>query len=304
MPQNVLRTTSGGIAMRLGTWRAPDGPRVVALVMDKWLDICALLSGDVRGRDLSALIRDWSALSRTIEDGARRAAAGELALIAADETALAAPLPQPRRILCIGHNYREHVAEQKAELPAAPEVFIRLASTLCGPRDPILLPRETPQVDYEAELCVVIGQGGRRIAKEQALSAVFGWTVLDDVSVRSYQYRGKQWTPGKNFPGTAPCGPYVVTRDELPDPQMLDVSCVLSGERMQHGSTADMIFDVASIIADVSVFTALEPGDLIATGTPPGVGMARRPQRWLRAGDQVECSVSKVGTIANVCVLD
>ncbi|MDA8343873.1 MAG: fumarylacetoacetate hydrolase family protein [Thermaerobacter sp.] len=290
--------------MRLGTWRAEDGLRVVAQVGDGWLDVFSQISFDPRGRDLAALIRDWDELGPGLQEAAARAASGGIALTAANEAALAAPVPSPRRVLCIGHNYRAHVAEQNAEMPKAPEVFIRLASTLRGPRDAILLPRETPEVDYEAELCVVIGKGGRRIAKEDALSAVFGWTVLNDVSVRSYQYRGQQWTPGKNFEGTAPCGPYVVTRDEVPDPQALEVSCVVSGEELQRGRTADMIFDVASIVADLSVFTALQPGDLICTGTPPGVGMARRPQRWLRPGDTVVSAVSGVGEIENVCVVD
>jgi 2-keto-4-pentenoate hydratase/2-oxohepta-3-ene-1,7-dioic acid hydratase in catechol pathway len=290
--------------MRLGTWRAHDGLRVVVQVGEGWLDVFELLSGDARARDLAAVIRDWDALEAPLAEAARRAAAGQMALEPADEYALAAPVPSPRRILCIGHNYEAHVVERKAAMPKAPEVFIRFPSTLCGPRDPILLPRETPEVDYEAELCIVIGKGGRRIAREDALSAVFGWTVLNDVSVRSFQHRGHQWTPGKNFEGTAPCGPYVVTRDEIPDPQALEVSCVISGEEMQRAKTSDMIFDVASIIADLSVFTSLEPGDLIATGTPPGVGMARSPQRWLQPGDTVVSSVSGLGAIENVCALD
>ncbi len=290
--------------MRLGTWRADDGLRVVALVGDGWLDVAEVLSGDPRGRDLAALIGDWDELGPRLQRAAERAQAGEIALRAADEKRLAPPVPSPRRILCIGHNYHAHVVERKAPVPKAPEVFLRIASTLRGPRDPILLPRETEEVDYEAELCVVIGKGGRRIAKEDALAAVFGWTVLNDVSVRPYQARGQQWTPGKNFEGTAPCGPYVVTADELPDPQALEVSCVVSGEELQHGRTEDMIFDVATLIADVSVFTHLQAGDLIATGTPPGVGMARNPQRWLRPGDVVVSAVSGVGATENVCVAD
>ncbi len=290
--------------MRLGTWRSDDGPRVVALVGSAWLDVCAQLDGDARGRNLAAAIRDWDEIGPLLADAARRAEQGAIPLVPARERELAPPVPAPRRILCIGHNYGAHVAEQKAEMPKAPEVFLRLPSTLRGPREPISLPRESPEVDYEAELCVVIGRGGRRIRREDALASVFGFTVLNDVSVRSYQYRGQQWTPGKNFEGTAPCGPYVVTRDEVPDPQSLTVSCTVSGEQMQHGSTADMIFDIAAIIADLSVFTALEAGDLIATGTPPGVGKARLPQRWLRAGDTVVSEVSSLGSIQNVCVAD
>lgn len=264
-----------------------------------WLDVYAALSGDPRGRELSSLIRDWDEFGARVQ----AALAGGAEIVPADEGQLAPPVPQPGKILCIGHNYRAHVQEQKAEMPKAPEVFLRVPSTLRGPRDEILLPLESPEVDYEAELCVVIGRGGRRIPREQALEAVFGWTVLNDVSVRSYQYRGQQWTPGKNFDGTAPCGPYVVTRDEAQDPQALEVSCVVSGEEMQRGSTADMIFDVAAIIADLSTYMTLLPGDLICTGTPPGVGMARSPQRWLRAGDTVQSAVSSIGEIKNVCIL-
>jgi 2-keto-4-pentenoate hydratase/2-oxohepta-3-ene-1,7-dioic acid hydratase in catechol pathway len=160
-------------------------------------------------------------------------------------------------------------------------------------------PPESVQVDLEAELAVVIGKGGRRIPAERALEAVFGWSVLNDVSVRDFQRRGAQVTPGKNFERTAPFGPFVVTRDEVPNPAGLGVRSFIDDIPMQDSHTGNLMFDVPALIADISTFTRLEPGDVIATGTPPGVGMGRRPPRWVRPGEVMRCVVDGVGELAN-----
>ncbi len=287
--------------MRLGSVMGDGGPFVVASVGDLWFDLRQILPpGDPRACDMKALIASWQ------ETGPRVAAAlGAPGLqgVAARPAELLAPVPQPGRILCIGRNYAQHAIEQRAAVPKAPEIFLKLPSTLIGPFGDIVLPREVPEVDYEAELVVVVGRGGRRIARDEAMDAIFGWTVGNDVSVRPLQHRGTQWTPGKNFDRTAPLGPYIVTRDELPDPRDCRVSSHLAEGEMQTGFVREMLFDIAILIEDISRFTTLEPGDLIFTGTPPGVGEARTPPRWLREGDVLVSAVEGVGALRNRCVI-
>ena len=287
--------------MRLGTVME-DGDRFVVATVDgsSWLDLREILpSGDPRAREMTSLIAAWAetaplvaAALETLE-GRGRPARPELLL---------PPVPAPGRILCIGRNYAEHAIEQHAAVPKAPEIFLKLPSTLIPPYGDIVLPREVPEVDYEAELVVVIGRGGRRIARQEAMEAIFGWTVGNDVSVRPLQHRGTQWTPGKNFDATAPVGPYIVTRDELPDPRDCRVRGELGEGVMQQGVVSQMLFDVATLIEDISLFTTLRPGDLIFTGTPPGVGEAKTPPRWLREGDVLVSAVEGVGTLRNRCV--
>ena len=286
--------------MRLGTVHDESGLHLVAAFGDSWLDLRTILpDGDPRGSSMRALIARWSETAPLVASAAS-SGAGER--VQADLGRLAPPVPDPRRILCIGRNYREHAIEQGAAVPQAPEIFIKLASTLIAPFAPIALPPDIPEVDYEAELVAVVGRGGRRIPREHGLDAVFGWTVGNDVSVRPLQHRGTQWTPGKNFDESAPLGPYIVTRDELPDPSGCRVASRLPEGEMQSGFVRQMMFDVATLIEDISRFTALEPGDLIFTGTPPGVGEARKPPRWLRPGDLLVSSVEGVGTLENRCV--
>lgn len=292
--------------MRLGSLRATEGARVVIWTPAGWLAATEVLGPeDPRACDMIRLIENWDEVSSRLREAERAAVAGSgrYRLLAADEDRLSAPVPAPRRVLCIGRNYAEHARELGNEPPKAPEIFLRLPATLIGPRDDIGLPPDCEDVDLEAELCAVVGRGGRRIPRERALDAVFGWTVLNDVSVRSWQHRGSQWTPGKNFDRTAPCGPYVVTRDELQDIGSAEVWSAIDGFEMQRAPVSHMMYDIAALVADISSFTTLEPGDLIATGTPPGVGAGRTPPRWLRPGEEVRCGVQGVGELRNRCSL-
>lgn len=183
-----------------------------------------------------------------------------------------------------------------------PEIFMRTAGTLAGPRDDVWLPSVSEQLDLEVELCVVVGRGGRHIPRERSLDAVFGWTVFNDLSVRDFQKHGTQWTAGKNFDRSGPCGPLVVTRDEIADPGHLAISSDIDGYVMQEANTDLLIFNVPRIIEEISAFATLRPGDLIATGTPPGVGMGRTPKRWLKPSETVTCSIESIGSLKNKVV--
>ena len=214
---------------------------------------------------------------------------------------LRAPILNPRKLICLGQNYADHAAESNAPVPAEPILFSKYATSIIGPEDPILLPAVSQQVDYEVELACILGRGGRHIPKERALECVAGYTVFHDVSARDYQIGkpGKQWMAGKSFDTFAPMGPALVTADEVPDPHILDIRCTLSGEVMQSSNTRHLIFPIPEIIAYCSHIFTLEPGDVIATGTPSGIGYARNPQRFLREGDVVVMEVPGVGVLRN-----
>ena len=196
----------------------------------------------------------------------------------------------------IGLNYAQHAAEAGMEPPKEPILFNKSASCLAGPNDPLTLPKGSEKSDWEVELGVVIGKRAQNVSVEEALSYVAGYCVINDVSERAYQIeRGGQWTKGKSAPGFGPVGPYLVTADEVPDPQVLGLRLSLNGEMVQNNFTSDMIFSVAEIIAHMSEFMALVPGDVIATGTPEGVGMGMKPQRFLRVGDVMELEIDGLG---------
>jgi 2-keto-4-pentenoate hydratase/2-oxohepta-3-ene-1,7-dioic acid hydratase in catechol pathway len=220
----------------------------------------------------------------------------------AEVTKLLAPV-QPTAIICIGLNYRQHAAETGAKLPEYPIVFFKGINTLLNPGDPILLPThmKSDEVDYECELAVVIGRTGKNISRHNALDYVLGYTASNDVSARDWQIKrgGGQWSRGKSFDTFSPLGPVLVTRDEIPNPNELKIRTVLNGETMQDWNTNDMIFDVPSLIEFLSGSTTLLPGTVILTGTPHGVGMARKPPRWLKPGDQVEIEIEKIGVLKN-----
>lgn len=212
---------------------------------------------------------------------------------------LLSPLQRPPRIFGIGLNYVEHAAESKMKVQSVPTVFLKLASSITGPDSDVLLPPDATEPDYEAELAVVIGEGGHRIAAEDWERHVFGYTIVNDVSARGVQLATSQWTLGKSFPTFTPMGPWIVTKDEVPDPHALDIKLTLSGEVMQSANTRDLIFRVPQLIAYLSSIVALEPGDVISTGTPPGVGLGRSPQRWLRDGEEMVIEIERVGTLKN-----
>ncbi|HEY6017106.1 MAG TPA: fumarylacetoacetate hydrolase family protein [Gaiellaceae bacterium] len=211
--------------------------------------------------------------------------------------------PNPEKIICIGHNYRAHAAETGAEPPDEPLMFAKFATTLIGPGDEIVLPPEATHVDAEAELAVVIGAPGRRLSAGRAMDVVAGYIAANDVSARNLQYGDGQWTRGKGFDTFCPIGPQLVPADEL-DPSNLGVVQRLNGEVMQEGRTSDLIFDVSTLVAHASSVFTLAPGDVILTGTPPGVGWARKPPVSLKAGDVVEVEVEGIGVLRNPVVAE
>jgi 2-keto-4-pentenoate hydratase/2-oxohepta-3-ene-1,7-dioic acid hydratase in catechol pathway len=214
------------------------------------------------------------------------------------QATLLPPIPAPDKIVCIGLNYRAHAAEAGLKVPEHPSLFLRLNNTLVPHGGALVRPSVSSDIDYEGELAVVIGRGGRHIAAAQALDHVAGYACFNDGSLRDYQ-RQHSVAVGKNFVATGGFGPWLVTADEIPDPSQLILTTRLNGTQVQRGETADMIFSVPQIIAYVSAFTRLEPGDVISTGTPPGVGMARKPPLWLKPGDVVEVEISRIGVLRN-----
>jgi len=214
---------------------------------------------------------------------------------------LGPPVPRPSKIIALGFNYREHAEEFATPAPAAPLIFAKFPNSICGPFDPIILPagEEVPQVDYEAELAVVIGRRCKGVRAEDAMAVVAGYMALNDVSERRWQFADKQWTRGKSPDSFCPIGPWLVTPDEIPDPHALGIRSRVNGELRQNSSTSLLIHKVPRLIEYCSASMTLEPGDIIATGTPPGVGMQRKPPSWLQPGDVVEIEIDSIGTIRN-----
>jgi 2-keto-4-pentenoate hydratase/2-oxohepta-3-ene-1,7-dioic acid hydratase in catechol pathway len=219
-------------------------------------------------------------------------------------TPLRAPIPKPAKIICIGLNYRDHAAEAKMAIPEVPTVFAKFGNTVTGHRHPIVLPNNSVKPDYEAEFAVVIGKGGRHIPEARWREHVFGYTIVNDVSARDYQLATSQWTMGKTFDTFAPMGPVIVTADEIADPHKLAISLTLNGEIMQSSNTANLIFGVPQLIAFLSSVMTLAPGDIISTGTPAGVGFARKPPRWLMPGDECVVEVEGIGRLVNPVVAE
>jgi 2-keto-4-pentenoate hydratase/2-oxohepta-3-ene-1,7-dioic acid hydratase in catechol pathway len=223
--------------------------------------------------------------------------------IALGDARPALPIASPGKIVCVGLNYLEHAKEGGHAPPSYPSFFLRVPSSLLAAGRPVVRPACSEQLDYEAELTVVIGKRGRHIREEDALDHVFGYTLFNDASVRDYQRKTSQWTAGKNFDATGPLGPHVVTADELPiGASGLRIQSRLNGRVMQDSNTSDMIFPVARTIAILSEIMTLEPGDLIATGTPSGVAHARKPPAWMKAGDTIEVEVERIGVLSNPIV--
>ncbi len=218
----------------------------------------------------------------------------------------AALVPQPSKIVCVGLNYRNHILEMGRELPDHPTLFSKYADTLIGARDDIHRPGETEMFDWEAELTVVIGQTVRRASAAEAEAAIGGFTVLNDITCRDWQFRTREWLQGKNWDHTTPVGPYLVTPDELPGGvrPALAISCEVDGKLMQKDSTADLLFDPVALVQYVSTVIRLNPGDLIATGTPGGVGHACKPEVYLSAGQRVVTEIEGIGRLENVVVAD
>jgi len=213
------------------------------------------------------------------------------------EVTLRPVVPRPGKILCVGLNYRAHVEEGVYEVPDYPVLFPKFADALVGPGEPVLLPPESEAVDYEGEMALVIGRSVRRVSGDEALAAVAGYTVANDVTMRDYQYKTHQWLVGKTWANSTPLGPYLVTPDEVGDPHALDISLTLNGETMQASNTSRFIFDVPTLIGTISEFIPLNPGDVILTGTPEGVGYRRDPKVLLQDGDSMVVEVENVGRL-------
>jgi acylpyruvate hydrolase len=221
----------------------------------------------------------------------------------ADVTPLPA-VPHPGKVVCVGLNYREHAQEGGYDVPDYPALFSKFTETLVAAGDPIVLPPESSAVDFEAELAFVIGRPARRVSGAAALDAVAGYTAANDISMRDYQYKTPQWLPGKNWAASTPLGPFLVTPDEVGDPHALDISLELNGERMQSANTSMFIFDVPTLVATISEFVPLGPGDVVLTGTPSGVGYRRDPKVLLKDGDRVVTEIARVGRLENPVVAE
>jgi 2-keto-4-pentenoate hydratase/2-oxohepta-3-ene-1,7-dioic acid hydratase in catechol pathway len=208
-------------------------------------------------------------------------------------------IPNPGKILCVGLNYQDHVVETGRDNTEQPAIFIRVAESQVGHKQPIVRPKESKNLDFEAEIAVIIGKAGRRITQKDAWSYIAGYSCYNDGSVRDWQRHTIQWTAGKNFTRTGGFGPWMVTADEIPPGTKLELSCRLNGERMQHATTDQMIFKIPKIIEYVSTWTTLQPGDVLVTGTPGGVGARRNPPVWMKPGDKVEVEIDKVGILEN-----
>jgi 2-keto-4-pentenoate hydratase/2-oxohepta-3-ene-1,7-dioic acid hydratase in catechol pathway len=224
-------------------------------------------------------------------------------LVPIEKAKLLAPV-RPWKILCIGLNYRDHAVESKMEMPSVPTVFAKFTSAVIGPGAPIAIPRITQRPDYEAEFAVVIGKTAKNVARGNWQDYVFGYTILNDVSARDIQLATSQWSLGKSFDTFAPIGPHIVTADEVPDPHSLDIKLSIGGEVLQHSNTRELIFRVPELIEYISQIITLEPGDIISTGTPSGVGLGRTPQRWLKPGEEVVIDIEKIGTLRNPVIAE
>jgi 5-carboxymethyl-2-hydroxymuconate isomerase len=285
--------------VRLISTRTASGETLGVADGDRWLPAATLLAGGpatigdllAAGTDAIDALRQASADGRVVTNGAPL-----------DESALLAPVPRPGKVVAIGRNYREHVDEEQAEAPPAPLVFAKFPSAVIGPADDITWdPALTDQVDWEAELAVVIGTPARDVSVERALDHVLGYTCLNDVSARDLQFGDGQWTRGKSLDTFCPIGPWLVTADEIPDPQRLAIRCLVDGELVQDSTTAQMYFGVAEIISHCSRAFTLHPGDVIATGTPGGVGVFRDPPRFLVDGSVVTVEIEGIGRLTNRC---
>ncbi|NIE64787.1 fumarylacetoacetate hydrolase family protein [Burkholderia sp. Ax-1719] len=280
--------------MKLVTFRSGETTRLGVIDGDDVVDLNqadASVPSDLRAA-LKAGIDLNAAAQRAIASGEHRAPYASLDL--------APVVPEPGKIVCLGHNFFDHAKEGGNLKPVYPLIFFRGASSLIGHEDPVIRPRVSEKLDYEAELMIVIGKRARHVKRENALDYVFGYACFNDVSVRDYQKRTSQWTIGKNFDGTGSFGPWLVTADDLPPgAEGLTLRLILNGQVMQQASTSDMIWGVAETIELLSECLTLEPGDVVAMGTPAGVGWAREPSVWLKHGDRVEVDIERVGRLQN-----
>jgi len=257
----------------------------------------ALIDGEGRARDLSSVVHDFCPRAMTLELREKIAALDPASLPLLEDTGrFGPPLARPGHFIAVGLNYADHAREAGLDLPKEPVLFSKAPSCVCGPNDDVVIPEGSVKTDWEVELAFVIGKRAFNVKEAEALDHVFGYMVCNDVSERTWQIEGTgQWIKGKSAPTFGPLGPVLVTPEEVGDPQALDLWLDVNGERMQTGSTSTMIFPVAELIAYMSRLMVLEPGDVVTTGTPPGVGMGKRPQVYLKPGDEMHLGITRLG---------
>jgi len=273
--------------VKLCTYASSQGPRLGVVCRDRVFD-------GQTSRAVSDIIADWPNARPALEAAVKHGEGIPLA-----SAKLLAPIARPGKIFAIGLNYADHIAESRMEAPKEQVWFTKAVTSINGPFDPVQIPKVSPFVDYEVELVAVIGKGGRHIAKDKAHEHVFGYCVGNDVTERAWQHRTPQWSLGKSFDTHAPIGPWITTSDEIGDPHALDIRCFVNGELRQNSNTSHLVFDVYDQIAQLSQAMTLEPGDLIFTGTPGGIGAAMEPRRFLKAGDVVRCEIAGLGHLEN-----
>jgi 2-keto-4-pentenoate hydratase/2-oxohepta-3-ene-1,7-dioic acid hydratase in catechol pathway len=288
--------------MRIATIQTPFGPRAAVRKGDHFID----LHGSAP--NLPASVRQFLEIEPADRVAAAEAVCGMKSPVRyeAAKVKFCAPVLDPRKIVCVGLNYKDHAEESKMAIPKEPVLFNKFSTALVGHDDNIVLPKVSTKVDYEAELVIVIGRRGRHLSLEAAGASIAGYTVGHDVSARDWQLEkdGKQWMAGKTFDTFAPCGPVIVTTDELPDPHNLTISLRLNGNLLQNSNTNQMIFRANQIVSYISQIFTVEPGDLIFTGTPPGIGHARTPAIYLKPGDVTEVEIQTLGTLRNPVVAE
>ena len=288
--------------MRLISCRTDTGETLGVVDGGRWVRASTLVPGG------PATMAAWLAATPAARDALREAATADSILAHGEPLEgldLLAPVPRPGKVVAIGRNYRAHTDEEGVEPPPAPLIFSKWPSSVVGPGADIRWNAGlTRQVDYEAELAVVIGRRARFVTEQDALAYVAGYTCLNDVSARDLQFADGQWTRGKSLDTFCPMGPALVTADEIGDPQDLAICCTVGDERVQDGHTSQMYFGVAQIVSHCSQAFTLEPGDVIATGTPAGVGVFRDPPRFLTAGDVVTVEIERIGRLVNTCAVD
>jgi 2-keto-4-pentenoate hydratase/2-oxohepta-3-ene-1,7-dioic acid hydratase in catechol pathway len=279
--------------MRLVSFDKKGTPGFGIVAGEGVVDASARLGGKARTlREALGLTRELERLASTAPD------------FGLAEVAFAPVIPDSAKLLCVGINYMPHIKEMGRERPDRPVIFVRFGDSIVGHGQPLLKPRESEQFDYEGELAVVIGKRARRVARDRALDYVAGYSCFNDGSVRDYQRHSQQFTPGKNFHASGSFGPWLVTTDEISDPSKLKLTTRLNGAVMQQESVGELCFDVPQLIEYCSAWAQLEPGDVIVTGTPGGVGAGRKPPVWMKAGDTVEVEITGVGTLRNPVAAD
>jgi 2-keto-4-pentenoate hydratase/2-oxohepta-3-ene-1,7-dioic acid hydratase in catechol pathway len=295
----TLRKCTKGKPMRLATIQTKAGPRAAVLRDNYYVDVQAT------DPQLPASVRELIAAGAAALRAADQAARSDKAVkVEAGRAKILPPIPDPPKIVCLGLNYRDHAAESGAPIPKDPVLFSKYNTALIGDGDAIVLPPVSNEVDYEAELVFAVGKRGRNVRADAAMEYVAGYTIGHDVSARDWQLKkdGKQWMVGKTFDTFAPVGPVLVTADEVPDPHNLGIRLRLNGQTMQDSNTRQMVFSVGAVLAYLSQVFTLEPGDLVFTGTPPGVGFARKPPVYLKPGDVAEVEIDVLGVLRNPVV--